>query len=202
MIGEDLIDLGGQVALVTGAGQGAGRATAIELAKHNCGGVAVNDYVAEKAEAVAEEIRAMGVPAMAVPFDVGDLEAIRAANAAVTEKLGAASGLSGKRSDLQKGPDKLPAGLGTLFELSRGKARISELPGKKGYAIVWLDRIEPGNPDADKAVTESLAQQLNQQLGGEFAEQFLSAVAAEEGVERYPDRIARLKRSLSGSAGQ
>lgn len=91
MIGEDLIDLGGQVALVTGAGQGAGRATAIELAKHNCGGVAVNDYVAEKAEAVAEEIRSLGVPALAVPFDVGDLEAIRAANAAVTEKLGAAT---------------------------------------------------------------------------------------------------------------
>lgn len=91
MIGEDLIDLGGQVAVVTGAGQNAGRAIALELAKHNCGGVAVNDFVAERAEAVAEEIRAMGVPAMAAPFDVCDLEAAKAANAAITEKLGAAT---------------------------------------------------------------------------------------------------------------
>ncbi len=91
MIGEDMIDLGGQVAVVTGAGQNAGRAIALELAKHNCGGVAVNDFVGERAEAVAEEIRAMGVPAMAVPFDVCDLEAAKAANAAITEKLGAAT---------------------------------------------------------------------------------------------------------------
>lgn len=91
MTDGDLLDLGGQVAIVTGAGQNAGRATAIELAKHNAGGVAVNDFVAERAEAVAEEIRAMGVPALAVPFDVCDLDAIKAADAAIKDKLGAAT---------------------------------------------------------------------------------------------------------------
>ncbi|MCW1428200.1 SDR family NAD(P)-dependent oxidoreductase [Novosphingobium sp. JCM 18896] len=88
MSGEDMIDLGGQVALVTGAGQNAGRAIALELARHNCGGVAVNDFVAERAEAVAAEIRATGVPAVAVPFDVSDLEAVRAAVAKATAELG------------------------------------------------------------------------------------------------------------------
>ncbi|TCM22278.1 3-oxoacyl-[acyl-carrier protein] reductase [Novosphingobium sp. PhB165] len=91
MQGSDLIDLGGQVALVTGAGQNAGRATALELARHNAGGIAVNDYVAERAEAVAAEVRALGVPALAVPFDVTDLEAARAANTAITRELGAAT---------------------------------------------------------------------------------------------------------------
>lgn len=89
MNGEDMIDLGGQVALVTGAGQNAGRAIARELARHNCGGVAVNDFVAERAEAVAEEIRATGVKAVAVPFDVCDLDAVRAAVARATAELGA-----------------------------------------------------------------------------------------------------------------
>ena len=51
---HDLVDLEGQVAIVTGAGQGAGRAIARELARHNCGGVAVNDFVPERAEAVAQ----------------------------------------------------------------------------------------------------------------------------------------------------
>jgi 3-oxoacyl-[acyl-carrier protein] reductase len=91
MSNTDLLDLGGQVAIVTGAGQGAGRAIARELARHNAGGVAVNDFVAERAEAVAGEIRATGVPAMAVPFDVGDIEAIRAADRAIKETLGAAT---------------------------------------------------------------------------------------------------------------
>jgi NAD(P)-dependent dehydrogenase (short-subunit alcohol dehydrogenase family) len=87
----DLLDLEGQVALVTGAGQGAGRAIARELARHNCGGVAVNDFVAERAESVAEEIRATGVAAMPVSFDVGDIEAVRAANEAIKAQLGAAT---------------------------------------------------------------------------------------------------------------
>lgn len=91
MIGDDLLDLDGQVALVTGAGQGAGRGIALELARHNAGGIAVNDYVAERAEAVVEEIRALGVPALAVPFDVGDLDAIRSAVSTVKDKLGAAT---------------------------------------------------------------------------------------------------------------
>jgi 3-oxoacyl-[acyl-carrier protein] reductase len=88
MNGEDLIDLGGQVALVTGGGQNAGRGIACELARHNCGGVAVNDFVAERAEAVAAEIRETGVPAIAVPFDVTDLAAVRAAFARATAELG------------------------------------------------------------------------------------------------------------------
>lgn len=88
MIGEDVLDLDGQVALVTGAGHGAGRGIALELAKHNAGGIAVNDYVAERAEGVAEEIRAMGVPAQAVPFDVGDLPAVRQAFETAKADLG------------------------------------------------------------------------------------------------------------------
>lgn len=88
MMGEDLLDLDGQVALVTGAGQGAGRGIALELARHNAGGIAVNDYVAERAEAVAGEIRAMGVKALAVPFDVGDIAAIRGAVATAGAELG------------------------------------------------------------------------------------------------------------------
>lgn len=84
----DLMDLGGQAALVTGAGQGAGRGIALMLARHNAGGVAVNDFVPERAVAVAAEIEALGVRAIAVPFDVSDLEAVRAAVARATEALG------------------------------------------------------------------------------------------------------------------
>lgn len=85
---DNLLDLDGQVAFVTGAGQGAGRAIAITLARHNAGGVAVNDFVLERAEAVAEEIRALGVPAAAVQADVGDLESVRAAAAKAEAELG------------------------------------------------------------------------------------------------------------------
>jgi 3-oxoacyl-[acyl-carrier protein] reductase len=88
MIGEDPLDLGGQIAFVTGAGQGAGRAIALALAHHNAGGVAVNDFVAERAEAVAAEIRALGVPAAAAPADVGDHASVQSAMTAAAAALG------------------------------------------------------------------------------------------------------------------
>ena len=66
------IDLDGRRALVTGAAQGVGLATATALAEAGAL-VVVNDIRAEQAEAVAAEIRAAGGKADALPFDVTDL---------------------------------------------------------------------------------------------------------------------------------
>lgn len=91
MIGNDPLDLDGQIAFVTGAGQGAGRSIALMLARHNAGGVAVNDFVTERAAAVVAELEALGVRALAVPADVGDHSAVRAAIDTATAKLGPVS---------------------------------------------------------------------------------------------------------------
>lgn len=88
MIDGDLLDLKGQIAFVTGAGQGAGRAIALALAKHNAGGVAVNDYYSDRAETVADEIRSMGVPACAAAADVSDLQSVDAAMTKAESALG------------------------------------------------------------------------------------------------------------------
>lgn len=88
MLGNDPLDLGGQIAFVTGAGQGAGRAIALALAHHNAGGIAVNDFYPERAQAVVDEIKALGVPAMAAPADVGDHAAVKAAMETVCAQLG------------------------------------------------------------------------------------------------------------------
>ena len=61
---SDILDLKGRTALITGAGQGVGRQTALHFAAHNAGMVVVNDYYAERAEAVAADIRETGAQLM------------------------------------------------------------------------------------------------------------------------------------------
>lgn len=61
--------LHGQVALVTGGGQGIGRAFSIALGEAGCK-VAVVDIVKERAENVAAELKAKGIPAIAIQADV------------------------------------------------------------------------------------------------------------------------------------
>jgi 3-oxoacyl-[acyl-carrier protein] reductase len=75
------IDLSGRVALVTGGGQGVGRAIATTLASAGAK-VLVNDYVAERAATVKNEIEALGGEAEACPFDVSDYSAATRAIAA------------------------------------------------------------------------------------------------------------------------
>lgn len=84
---QDLLDLKGHVAFVTGAGQGAGRGIALMLAAHGAD-VVVNDFVTDRAEAVVQEIRAAGGRAIGVQADVGDLESVRTSVARGLAELG------------------------------------------------------------------------------------------------------------------
>ena len=83
----DLFRVDGKVALVTGAGRGIGRASAIALAEAGAD-VVVSARTPEQIEAVADEIRALGRRAETVPFDVMELERMGELVAVATERLG------------------------------------------------------------------------------------------------------------------
>lgn len=79
--------LDGQIAVVTGAGQGIGRATALRLARDGAA-VVVMDRNEETARASAEAIRGLGRRALAVTVDVTDEAAVRQAFDAARAEFG------------------------------------------------------------------------------------------------------------------
>ncbi|MBS7225574.1 MAG: 3-oxoacyl-[acyl-carrier-protein] reductase [Clostridiaceae bacterium] len=76
------------IAIVTGGSRGIGAAIARRLAKEGHDIVVNCASSVEKAEAVAEECRAMGVQAVAMQWDVSDHAACEQALAEIKEKMG------------------------------------------------------------------------------------------------------------------
>jgi NAD(P)-dependent dehydrogenase (short-subunit alcohol dehydrogenase family) len=83
----DRFRLDGQVAVVTGAGKGIGRAIAIGLAEAGAD-VAIGARTAADLEAVAGEIRARGRRALVVPTDSTDMAALEVLARRTSSELG------------------------------------------------------------------------------------------------------------------
>lgn len=83
----DRFRMNGKVALISGAGRGIGAASALALAEAGAD-IAVLARTATQLELVAEQARAMGVRAIAIPGDANDADASRVAVERVMTDLG------------------------------------------------------------------------------------------------------------------
>lgn len=86
---NNILDLKGRVGLITGAGQGVGRAVALRFAENGAGAVVVNDFRLDRAQAVAAEVEKLGVKAMPAQCDVTDFKAVTAMFERAAEEYGA-----------------------------------------------------------------------------------------------------------------
>jgi peptidyl-prolyl cis-trans isomerase D len=108
--------------------------------------------------------------------------------------------IGARRIDLVKTQQKVPPALALLFTIPSHQAKVLEAEDKKGWYVVWLDKIVPGNAASEPGLIQVTQGELSRSLGDEYAQQFAAAIKADVGVKKNASAIAALKRSLTGAA--
>jgi 2-hydroxycyclohexanecarboxyl-CoA dehydrogenase len=102
----DILSMTDRVVLVTGAGQNVGRRIALHVAGHGAAGVVVNDYVVDRAQAVADEINGAGGRALAIQADVSSHDSVQAMFARAREAFGRVDVLVNNAGNAGATPDE------------------------------------------------------------------------------------------------
>ncbi len=110
--------------------------------------------------------------------------------------------ISSRRIDILRAREQVPPPVNLMFNMPHHKAKIIEMPEKKGWYLVWLDKIEPGDAKADAPLIAETGAELRDLFGGEMAEQFGRAAQARVKVKRNEGAIDTFKKGLTGQAAQ
>ena len=173
------MNITGKVALVTGGGQGIGRAIALRLAKDGAD-IAIADLNEEKASAVVDEVRAVGRKATGFRADVSNREEVYAAINHAEKELGGFdiivnnAGIANVQPLLEVTPEEVDRILkinvqGVLWGIQAGAKKFKErnvkgkiisassIAGHEGFAMLG---IYSATKFAVRALTQAAAKEL------------------------------------------
>ena len=108
--------------------------------------------------------------------------------------------IGARRIDMARAQQKVPPALALLFSIPVRHAKVIEAEDKKGWYVVWLEKIAPGNIATEPNLIQVTQGELARALGEEYAQQFAAAIKADVGARKNESAIAALKRSLTGAA--
>ena len=152
-VNQNILTIKDKVALITGAGQGVGRTIAHYFATYGAK-VVVNDFFAERAEEVVDEISKAGGSAMAYQADITNDEEVQAMMQASVDRFGSLdilvnnAGNSGPDSSLDPNPtpfwesdrDEWEKFIGVNFDgvLNAARYAVPHMIENKGGRIVTI----------------------------------------------------------------
>ena len=142
----------------------------------------------DRARAVATAIAAKVSKGMSVEAAVAE-----AGNPRIkTEKM------SMRRIQLAQLGGNVPAPVAMVFSLAEGRSRMVADPQGRGFVVVKVTKITPGNATLQPGLITRTQSEFRQTAAAEYAEQFTKAVTTEMGVERNESAIAAAKRRITG----
>jgi peptidyl-prolyl cis-trans isomerase D len=116
-------------------------------------------------------------------------------------KLPPVQTISATRREIARENAQVPPPLAMMFSLPRGKARLLPAPDGRGWFVVYLDKIVPGDASKQPGIIQAVRRQFEGIIGDEYARQFTAAFRDDLKVERNEEGVKKVKADLAGPGG-
>ena len=106
-----------------------------------------------------------------------------------------------RRIELSTLGGNVPPALGMMFSLSEGRSRMVADPNGKGFVIVKVTKIVPGNASLQPNLISQTQSEFQEAAASEYAEQMSKAIEAAVGIKRNEEAIAAARQRIIGGGG-
>jgi peptidyl-prolyl cis-trans isomerase D len=105
--------------------------------------------------------------------------------------------LAARRIQLAMANGQVPAALRLLFTMAQGKAQIAPEEQGRGFYVVKVNKVVPGNALLQPGLIGQMQRDLARSAGQDIAQQFLAAVRADVKTRRNESAIQAMKTRLA-----
>lgn len=109
--------------------------------------------------------------------------------------------IGARRIQLATSQTPVPEPMRVLFTLGEGKSKMFPDPQGRGFYIVKVDKIIPGNALLQPGLIGRTATELQDAISDEYARQFMADVRKDMNVKRNESAIQGMKARLTSSGG-
>ncbi|MCY7281569.1 MAG: peptidylprolyl isomerase, partial [Sphingomonas bacterium] len=103
-----------------------------------------------------------------------------------------------RRMQLAQMQGQVPPALNLMFALAQGGSRMIADPEGRGFVIVKVIRIIPGNALLQPALVAQAQTEFQEAVSGEYAEQMSRAIELDLGIKRNEKAIAAARNRIIG----
>jgi peptidyl-prolyl cis-trans isomerase D len=151
----------------------------------------INSKAAERARTAAQQVEAKVEKGMPLA------QAIKEANAAGAQVRPVAA----RRIQIASAQGPVAEPLKMLFSLASGKSRMIPDASGRGYYVVHVTKVVPGNAALQPSLIAQVQNELQQGVSDDYAREFITAMQQELKAKRNDSAIAAMKARLASSGG-
>jgi peptidyl-prolyl cis-trans isomerase D len=109
--------------------------------------------------------------------------------------------LAARRIQIATAQGEIPEPLKVLFTLGEGKSKMFPDPEGRGFFIVRVGKIVPGNALLQPGLIGQMQNELQEGVSSDYAREFLAAIRRQLKAERNESAIQAMKTRLANSGG-